>query len=182
MFHKAAGVPTQLTVGPLLFSNPTPSPDGKKLFVIGQQRQFDLIRMDQKSPQFSIYLPGVSAGEADVQRSGEWVAYVTHPELTLWRSKADGSSRTQMTYAPMQVHMPCWSPDGSQIAFMASHPGKPWKVFVMPAAGGAAREVTAGDHNQGDPTWMPEGQSIVFAGMPWLEFGSATARTSTSLI
>ena len=133
-FHKAAGVPTQLTVGPLMFSNPTPSPDGKKLFVIGQQRQFDLIRMDQKSPQFSIYLPGVSAGEADVQRSGEWVAYVTHPELTLWRSKADGTSRTQMTYVPMQVHMPRWSPDGSQIAFMASHPGKPWKIFVMPAA------------------------------------------------
>ena len=172
LFRKATGVPTQLTVGPLLFSNPTPSPDGKKLFVIGQQRQFDLIRMDQKSPQFSIYLPGVSAGEADVQRSGEWVAYVTHPELTLWRSKADGSSRTQLTYAPMQVHMPRWSPDGSQIAFMASHPGKPWKIFVMPTAGGSSREVTAGDHNQGDPTWMPDGQSIVFAGMPWLEFGS----------
>ena len=80
---------------------------------------------------------------------------MTHPELTLWRSKADGSSRTQMTYAPMQVHMPRWSPDGSQIAFMASHPGKPWKIFVMPAAGGSPREVTAGDHNQGDPTWMP---------------------------
>ena len=86
-FRKAAGVPTQLTVGPLMFSNPTPSPDGKKLFVIGQQRRFDLIRMDQKSPQFSIYLPGVSAGEADIQRSGEWITYVTHPELTLWRSK-----------------------------------------------------------------------------------------------
>jgi Tol biopolymer transport system component len=174
LFAKAAPEPTQLTVGPLMLSNPTPSADGKKLFVIGQQRRFDLIHFDRKSPQFSISLPGVSAGEADIQRSGEWIAYVSHPELTLWRSKPDGSSRTQLTYAPLQAHMPRWSPDGTQIAFMASHPGKPWKIFVMPAEGGTPREVTAGDHNQGDPTWMPKGDSIVFAGMPWLEYGTAT--------
>src|SRR5882762_1217593 len=119
LFRKASAQPTQVTVGPLLFSNPTPSSDGKKLFVIGQQRRFDLIRMEGKSSQFSVYLQGVSAGEADIQKSGEWVTYVAHSELTLWRSKVDGSERTQLTYAPMQAHMPRWSPDGTQIAFMA---------------------------------------------------------------
>jgi serine/threonine protein kinase/Tol biopolymer transport system component len=172
LFRKAGTEPTQLTVGPLMFSNPTPSPDGKKLLVIGQQRRFDLIRLDGKS-QFSIYVPGVSAGEADIPRNGEWMTYVAHPELTLWRSKPDGSSRTQLTYAPMQAHSPRFSPDGSQIAFMASRPGKPWKIFVINADGGAPHEVTAGDHNQGDPTWTPKGDSIVFAGIPWLEYGSA---------
>jgi eukaryotic-like serine/threonine-protein kinase len=173
-FRKAGAEPTQLTVGPLMFSNPTPSVDGKKLFVIGQQRRFDLIRLDSKSQQFSIYLPGVSAGEADILPSGEWIAYVTLPELTLWRSKPDGSSRTQLTYAPMQVHMPHWSPHGTQIAFMASRPGKPWKIFVVPAEGGTPQEVTAGDRNQGDPTWTPKGDSLVFAGMPWLEYGTSS--------
>jgi Tol biopolymer transport system component len=168
---KAAVEPMQLTVGPLMFSNPTPSPDGKKLFVIGQQRRFDLIRMNG-SQQFSIYLPGSSAGEADVARSGEWIAYVSHPDLTLWRSKPDGSSRTQLSYAPMLTHMPRWSPDGTQIAFMASRPGKPWKIFVIPAAGGTPREITTGDRNQGDPTWAAGGNAIVFAGMPWLEYGN----------
>jgi serine/threonine protein kinase/Tol biopolymer transport system component len=178
-FSKAGSEPTQLTVGPLLFSNPTPSVDGKKLFVIGQQRRFDLIGLNSKARQFSIHLPGVSAGEADIQHNGEWIVYVTHPELTLWRSKPDGSSRTQLTYAPMQAHMPRWSPDGTQIAFMASRPGKPWKIFVAPAGGGTPQEVTAGnhnqgDHNQGDPTWTAKGDAIVFAGMPWLEYGSET--------
>jgi Tol biopolymer transport system component len=173
LFRKASTEPTQLTVGPLMFSSPTPSPDGKKLFVIGQQRRFDLIRLDSKSPQFSVYLSGVSAGEADITRDSEWIAYVAHPGLTLWRSKPDGSSRTQLTYAPMQAHMPRWSPDRTQIAFMASRPGKPWKIFVMPAEGGTPHEVTAGDHNQGEPTWTPKGDSIVFAGMPWLEYRTA---------
>ena len=169
-FFRKAGEPTQLTVGPLLFSNPTPSLDGKKLFVIGQQRRFDLIGLDSKSQQFSVHLPGVSAGEVDIQRNGDWITYVVHPELTLWRSKMDGSSKTQLTYAPMQAHMPRWSPDGSQIAFMASRPGRPWKIFVTPAEGGTPKELTTGDRNQGDPTWMPTGDAIVFAGMPWLEY------------
>ncbi len=173
-FRKASGEPTQLTVGPLMFSNPTPSADGKKLFVIGQQRRFDLIGLNGKSQQFSLYLPGVSAGEADILRNGEWITYVAHPELTLWRSKPDGSSRTQLTYAPMQAHAPRWSPDGTQIAFMASRPGKPWKIFVIPAEGGTPHEVTAGDRNQGDPTWTAKGDAIVFAGIPWLDYGTAT--------
>jgi serine/threonine protein kinase/Tol biopolymer transport system component len=178
LFRKAGAAPTQLTVGPLMFSNPTPSVDGKQLFVIGQQRRFDLVRLESKSQQFSVYLPGVSAGEADIQRSGEWITYVAHPELTLWRSKPDGNSRVQLTYAPMQAHMPRWSPDGAQIAVMASRPGKPWKIFVTPAEGGTPQEVTAGDHNQGDhnqgdPSWTPKGDALVFAGMPWLDYGTA---------
>ena len=174
MFRKASAEPTQLTVGQLLFSNPTPSVDGKKLFVIGQQRRFDLVHMDNNAQQFSIYLPGVSAGEADITRDGRWITYVTHPDLTLWRSTPDGSFRTQLTYAPMQAHMPRWSPDGSQIAFVAARPGRPWKIFVVPAAGGTPQEVTAGDRNQGDPTWTPKGDSIIFAGMPWLEYGTTS--------
>jgi serine/threonine protein kinase/Tol biopolymer transport system component len=170
LFHGANAQPTQLTVGPLMFSNPTPSPDGKKLFVIGQQRRFDLIRVNGNSQQFSIYLPGVSAGEADITRNGEWMTYVSHPDLTLWRSKSDGSSRTQLTYAPTLAHMPRWSPDGTQIAFMASSPGKSSKIFIISAEGGTPREVTAGNQNQGDPTWMPKGDAIVFGGMPWLEY------------
>ncbi len=172
--RKAATEPTQLTVGPLMFSNPTPSLDGKKVFVLGQQRRFDLIRLQGRSQQFSVDLAGVSAGEADILPSGDSIVYVAHPELTLWRSKPDGTSRIQLTYAPMQAHMPRWSLDGTQIAFMASSPGKPWKIFVISATGGYAREITAGDRNQGDPTWMPNSDAILFGGMPWLEYGSAS--------
>jgi serine/threonine protein kinase/Tol biopolymer transport system component len=169
-FRKRDNLPTQVTVGPLLFTNPTPSTDGTKLFVIGQQRRFDLIRMDGPSGQSSIYLPGISAGEADIARDGQTMVYVAHPEGTLWRARIDGSTRTQLTFAPMQVHMPHWSPDGQQLVFMASLPGRPWNIYVLPADGGTPRQLKGDDHNQGDPTWTVDGNSIVFAGMPWFDY------------
>ncbi|HYW36897.1 MAG TPA: protein kinase [Terriglobales bacterium] len=172
-FRKGGNLPTQLTVGPLLFTNPTPSTDGTKLFVIGQQRRFDLIRFEGQSGQSSIYVPGVSAGEADIANDGRTMVYVAHPEGALWRSKIDGSARTQLTFAPMQVHMPRWSPDGKQIVFMGSIPGHPWKLYLLPADGGTPRELKSDDHNQGDPTWTPDGNAIVFAGMPWFDYAVA---------
>jgi eukaryotic-like serine/threonine-protein kinase len=173
VFQRGKNVPAQLTIGPLLFSNPTPSTDGKKLFVIGQQRRFDLVRFEGKSGQSSVYLPGISAGEADITADGNTMVYVSHPEGALWRSQTDGSSRIQLTFAPMQVHMPRWSPDGTQIVFMGSLPGQPWRIYLLPSAGGTPRQLKDGDRNEGDPTWMPDGKSIVFAGMPWLDYAVA---------
>ena len=170
LFRKPSSVPTQVTVGPLLFSNPIPSFDGKHLFVIGQQRRFDLIRFDGRSNQFTGYLPGVSAGEADFSRDGRSMVYVLHPEGTLWRSSVDGTSRVQLTFSPLRVHMPRWSPDGKQIVFMGSRPGEPWRIYLLAAGGGMPQQLRDGERNQGDPTWMPDGQSIVFGGMPWLDY------------
>ena len=170
LFRKGEDLPTQLTVGPLLFTNPTPSTDGRKLFVIGQQRRFDLVRFAGQSEQSSIVLPGISAGEADITRDGHTIVYVTHPESALWRSNLDGSGRAQLTFAPMQVHMPRWSPDGKQIVFMGSLPGHPWKIYLLPANGGTPQEQKDGERNEGDPTWTADGNSIVFAGVSWLDY------------
>ena len=174
LLHRSSSSPTQLTAGPFLFESPAPERQDSHLFVIGEQRRFELVRYSGKTQQFSTYLPGVSAGEADISRDGQWITYVEHPALTLWRGKLNGSDRAQLTFAPMKVHLPRWSPDGSQIAFMASRPGKPWKIFVISAQGGSPKEISPDDVNQGDPTWTPDG-NLVFAGMPWLEYGRTSS-------
>ncbi len=103
---------------------------------------------------------------------------MAHPDLTLWRSKLDGSSRTQLTYAPMQAAHTALVAGWNADRIYGIAPGKPWKIFVIPAEGGTPREVIPADHNQrdrnqGDPSWMPGGDSVVFAGIPWLEYGTA---------
>jgi serine/threonine protein kinase len=170
---RASTVPLQVTAGPLAFSTPV-SRDNGRLFVIGRQRRFDLVRYAGKSQQFSTYLPGISAGEAEISRDGQWITYVAHPEHTLWRSKLNGSSRIQLTFAPLEAHLPRWSPDGTRITFMGFRPGRPWKIFVVSAQGGTPQELTSVGRNEGDPTWMPQGDSIIFGAMPWLEYGTSS--------
>jgi eukaryotic-like serine/threonine-protein kinase len=167
-------VPQQLTAGPLAFLSPVPGNEGKKLFVVGQQLRFELQRYDQNARQFLPYLSGISAGELDFTRDGQGLTYVRYPDHTLWRTKLDGSERSQLTYPPLQVHLPHWSPDGKQIAFMASQPGQPWKLYLVSSQGGTPQPLTKEQVNESDLTWMPDGKSLVYGHMPWLQYASSS--------
>jgi len=154
--------PVQLTVGPLQLSSPLPSTDGRKLFAIGTHRRAELVRHDSKSGEFVPYLGGISAGEADFSRDGQWVTYVSYPESTLWRSKVEGGDRLQLTYPPMQAALPHWSPDARQIAFSGTTPGGPVKMFLISSDGESLRAVTTDQMLETDSTWSPDGKTLAF--------------------
>jgi Tol biopolymer transport system component len=156
------GDPVLLTAGPVNYFSPVPSLDGKKLFVIGDQPRGELIRYDMKTGQFVPYLSGISAQGVSFSSDGKWVAYVTFPEGTLWRMRTDGSERLQLTFAPLLVVQPYWSPDGKRIAFMGTEPGKSGQVYVVPAEGGIPRMISPEDRNHADPSWSPDGLSLAF--------------------
>jgi Tol biopolymer transport system component len=121
------------------------------------------VKYDFHTREFVPFLDGISAGDVDLSRDGHWVTYVSYPEDTLWRSKLDGTERLQLTYRPMRVGVPHWSPDGEQIAFSGSTPGKPWKLFLISKDGGSATQLTSDeDAAEADPSWSPDGKSIVF--------------------
>src|SRR6202049_3639831 len=161
-WRKASPLPVQLTTGPLQFDQPLPSKDGKKLFVIGIQPRAELVRYDARSGELVPYLGGISAGDVDFSRDGQWVSYVSYPEGTLWRSKLDGSARLQLTYPPMETALAHWSPDGKQIAFSGTSPGKPWKVFLISAEGGTPQPLTSDPAMETDATWSSDGNSLAF--------------------
>src|SRR6202043_4085531 len=126
------GPSMQLTAGPVAFDSPVPSADGTKLFVWGIQPKGQLVRYKNEANQFVPFLGGISAGELEVSPDRQGVAYVTYPDLNLWRSKLDGSERLQLTFTPLNASEPRWSPDGKQILFT----DVPSKIFVVPAQGG----------------------------------------------
>ncbi|HEX4538063.1 MAG TPA: hypothetical protein VH140_14025 [Candidatus Acidoferrum sp.] len=90
--------PSRLISGPLRFSGPAPSSDGKKLFVTGEEPRVELFRYDMQSRQFDSYLPGLSAGPVDFSPDRKWMAYVSYPDMNLWRSRVDGSDKMQLTF------------------------------------------------------------------------------------
>jgi Tol biopolymer transport system component len=160
----AHGQPTpfQLTTGPLAYSAPTPSPDGKRVYVVGEQPRGELLKYDPRMKQFVRFLGGISAGELDFSHDGAWVTYVSYPDLTLWRSRMDGSERLQLTFPPMRAALPRWSPSGSEIAFTGIQKGKTSKIFLVPAQGRVPREVLSENLGEVDATWSPDGKRVAF--------------------
>jgi Tol biopolymer transport system component len=144
-----------------------PSPDDKRLFADGWLPRGELVRYDNQSRQFAAFLSGISAGELDFSRDGKWVAYVTYPERTLWRSRVDGSEDLQLTYAPALAFLPRWSPDGTQIAYVDVRKGRPWKIFLISASGGTPDGVLSEKGYQTDPTWSPDGKQITIGRAPF---------------
>jgi Tol biopolymer transport system component len=167
--HKSSSTPVQLTTGPLAYDHALPSQDGHKIFVTGLQARGELVRYDSRSQQFLPFLSGISVDQADFSPDGQWVTYVTVPEGTLWRSRVDGSERLQLTNAPLFAILPRWSPDGKQIVFSAGQYGKPWKIFLVSAQGGAAQELLSENLSEMDPTWSPDGRRIAFGRLAFAE-------------
>ncbi len=161
-WRKVSRTPVQLTTGPLQYGNPIVSKEGRKLFVVGVQPRAELVRYDAKSGTLVPFLDGISAGDVEFSKDGQRVSYVSYPDNTLWRSKADGSARLQLTYPPMQAALAHWSPDGQQIAFSGTVPGKPWKVFLISKDGGSPKAVTTEDFMESDPTWAPDGRQLAY--------------------
>jgi Tol biopolymer transport system component len=157
--------PVQLTFSPLWLECPLPSKNGNRLFAVGRIFRGELVRYDAVSGQFIPFLGGISAEYVDFSKDRQWVAYVAYPEGTLWRSRADGSERRQLTYPPGYAVNPYWSPDGRTIVFFEQLPDRSAKLFTISPEGGNARELMPNDrHDQWDPTWSPDGSKIVFGG------------------
>jgi Tol biopolymer transport system component len=120
-------------------------------------------RYDATSKRFVPYLAGLSAGPLDISRDRQWIAYVAYPEMTLWRARADGSERIQITFPPTQAYLPRWSPNGEHIVFQDVQAGKPWRLLVVSANGGNSQSLLPDDNfSEADPTWSPDGNAIIF--------------------
>jgi len=164
-FGSRTPIPSRLTFGPLRFNSPVPSTDGKKLFVVGENPRVELMRYDLKARRFDSFLQGISAGPIDFSPDGRSIAYVSYPEMTLWRCRTDGSDKMQLTFPPVRAYEPRWSPDGSTIALMDVQFSRPWKIRLLPSSGGTPDLLAPSDSEaaEGDPTWTPDGGSLVFA-------------------
>ena len=133
------------------------------------------MRRDSRSGEwipFSLGPSVKSITELTYSRRGDWVAYATYPEMTVWRSRPDDTDRQQLTFLPMEARSPRWSPDGERLVINARLPGKPWKLYVIPAKGGSPEQLIPGPESEGFPDWSPDGLKIVFGGSPFLEPGN----------
>ena len=102
--------------------------------------------------------PGLACNPA-FSPDGESIAYSSDHtgnfEIYV-RSLAPGARDIQVTTDGQQNFDPAWSPDGKHIAFYSM---KRHGIFVMPASGGLARQLTEFGSR---PVWSPDGQWLAF--------------------
>ena len=113
---------------------------------------------------------------------GTQIAFASHvggaslygdPNYDVFVVDADGSGLRQLTESPAYDMYPTWSPDGTQIAFHSTRatpegfepPARDpernadFDVFVVPAEGGRARNLTRdSERQQKFPDWSPDGR------------------------
>ncbi len=161
-FRGPSSVPLLVIGGPLSYERSASSPDGKRLYEVGEQARGELVRYDSRIKEYVPYLSGLSAQLLSFSPDGQWVAYSDYPQSRLWRSKVDGSDALQLTPASMNVATTCWSPDSKRIAFVGASPGKNQKIYVIPAEGGSPQPIFPGDQSEGSPSFSPDGNSLAF--------------------
>ena len=168
-WRKDVNNPQPLTFGPISIGAPLASRDGRQLYAVGIAHRGELSVYDHRSGGFAPYLSGISVCYVDFSRDGQWIAYVSYPEGTLWRSRIDGSKKRQLTVPPLAVINPRWSPDGKLIAFVdmsngdrrRMDAGTPHRIYVVSAEGGVPMLLVEGQRLN-DPTWSPDGNSIAY--------------------
>jgi DNA-binding winged helix-turn-helix (wHTH) protein/Tol biopolymer transport system component len=155
--------PIDIPAAPLdQWTAPVPSADGKHLYAIGEQLHGRLVRIDPLTRRTEPFIGGISAEGVAFSPDHADIVWTSYPEGTLWRSHSDGSARVQLSQAPLIARFPHWSPDGSAIVFVAARPGTDWRLYSVPANGGAITPILQESNGQGVATWSPDSKSLVF--------------------
>jgi len=117
----------------------------------------------EESPSWS---PDGGALAYQSDQDGDWDIWVTQ--------LGTGQAVNRTSDSPADELHPTWSPDGRWIAFFSDRDGGGY--FLMPAIGGAARQVAAWPPGEIYPTparWSPSGTELAYAlgqrREPWIE-------------
>src|SRR5262249_51078770 len=137
--------------------------NSRSIFAIGRQPFGELVRYDAERKDFVPYLGGRSMAFLAFSHDGQMLAYVNYPEGTLWRARSDGTEPVQLTFPPLQVTHPRWSPDVKRIAFDAIQPGQAWKSFIISADSGNPEPFPPEALSQAYPDWMPGRDALTYS-------------------
>ena len=153
--------PVRLTDGPLQFESPVAARSGDRIFFLGVDSRSELQRLSPNGDLHPDRTFLASAVRIDFSRDGKWVAW-TDPQGQLWRARTDGSEKLQLSPDTLDVFLARWSPDGSRLALMAREPGKAWQLYKIQATGDSLQPLLSESRNAADPSWSPDGKTLVF--------------------
>lgn len=166
--------PHAITKGKYGEAMPTWLPDGKRLVVTTSRNgNTDLMLMSSTGVEARYVAASREAEiEPDCSPDGKWVVYEVSDfsagsggdtyRMHIWRkSLSDPRARpVQLTTGSHVDSTPHFSPDGTKICFSRSRNGD--GIYTMNADGTDPRRIPIEAFEVLDPSWSPDGRSIVF--------------------
>ncbi|MFH1502107.1 MAG: S41 family peptidase [Candidatus Eisenbacteria bacterium] len=92
---------------------------------------------------------------------GETIAYHSGDRY-LWTMEADGGGRRRLVDEADVLHF-SWSPDGVWVALSRTTMGHKEDIFIVPAGGGEAVNVTNHPNDDFQPRWSDDGKRLSYA-------------------
>ncbi len=96
-----------------------------------------------------------------VSPDGETIAYL-HGDDYLWAMEPDGSKQRELLPDANVLHV-SWSPDSKWVALSRTTLAHREDIFVLPAGGGEAHNITDHPNDDFQPQWTDDGKRLCFA-------------------
>lgn len=154
-----AGVAVRLTRDRDVDVEPTVSMDGSVIFVRGRGPAARLWVSAADGAERRLTKTESAERWPAVSPDGQRVAYVQVTEAgRRLRIRTIASEADSVAVADRAPESPAWSPDGARIAFFSATPRV--GIYVTPLDG---RYVNVVSSRRGEPTWSPDGKTILLA-------------------
>jgi dipeptidyl aminopeptidase/acylaminoacyl peptidase len=164
----SGGAPRKVTDFTTNGASPRWLPDGDSLLVTVLHRERGCILLTDREgswPRPVSVGPGHDLSPTS-SPAGRYVAYVHQPldDLTqtdIMLADLDSGDARPVTDTPARNNrQPCWSPDGSRLAYISDRSGY-YELYVFDVATGAERRITRVEHDLSHPAWSPDGRQVL---------------------
>ena len=151
----------QVTSGPTAAGRPRWSPSSDRIvFARGNQGIWSVSALGGSPTRITEL-----GANPNLSRDGRRLVFESRGRL--WTAAADGSDAREVQGTPAVYYTvpmgPALSPDGSLIVFFRPEAGPNGDLWLIPAEGGTARQLTFDLREGGWPCWTPDGRAIVFS-------------------
>lgn len=112
-----------------------------------------------------------AVGDPRCSPEGKWIAYTLSTvdvvgdkrDSDIWMASTDGRENIRVTSSTDSETSPKWTPDGKQLSFLSSRPGKAKgsQVWVLDRRGGEAQQLTEVKGRLTAYEWSPNSKQII---------------------